>query len=277
MIERITDRIYYMKHSEETDRPALGLVIGDDCCLVVDSGNSPRHAKEFQKEIEALKVPPVKYLVLTHYHWDHILGLSDWDAVVIAHQATEEYIAKYRNMKYDDEALELAKSRGIFGDAAIKSIQAEMEDRENYHVGKIHAFYNDSMKIDLGNVTCVIRHIDSPHTEDTSIIYVPEAKTMFLGDCIYGCTKDGFNYYDDKKLFCMIDAIEEHDSQYYLCSHESLCPRTEIEDFWNNLRMSYEAAKKGLNLQEAMEEYRKATQTEPTDEIEFFIKSFGSR
>lgn len=277
MLEKITDRIYYMKHSEETDRPALGLIIGDESCMVIDAGTSPRHVKEFQKEIAELKVPPVKYLVLTHYHWDHTLGLCDWDVVTIAHQAAEVYINRYRDMTYDDKSLDLARDKGIYSNFAIDCIKAEIEDRKHFTVGKVDLFYTDNLKIYLGNVTCEIRHIDSPHTEDTSMIYIPEEKVMFLGDCIYGQTNNGFNYYDHNKLFRMIDTIEQYQADYYLCSHESICPRSEIVEFWQQLRNSYEVASKCTDLKGALSLYQKNHQIEPSQEIEFFLKSFGLR
>jgi glyoxylase-like metal-dependent hydrolase (beta-lactamase superfamily II) len=219
----------------------------------------------------------VKYLILTHFHWDHVLGLCEWNTATIAHTAIKEHMEKYRNMKYDDASLALARSKGIYYDFAISCIKKEIEDREHFTVGKIDAFYNDSMEIDLGGVTCVLRHIESPHTDDTTIVYIPEEKTMFLGDCIYGYTKNGFNYYDDQKLFPMIAAIEQYETDYYLCSHESLCPRDEIVRFWQQLSRSHEVAVTCQSLKEALEKYRSEYQEEPTGDIEFFIKSFGLR
>lgn len=277
MLEKITERIYFMEHTEETDRPALGLIIGDNYSLVVDAGASPRHAKEFQAEIEAMKVPPVKYLVLTHYHWDHVLGLSEWNMATIAHIATEEQVDRYRNMKYDDASLEQAKSKGIYSEFSIGCIKKEIEDREHFTVGKIDAFYNDCMKIDLGGTTCILRHIESPHTNDTTILYVPEEKTMFLGDCIYGGTKDGIYYYDPEKLSHMIDAIEQYEADYYLCAHETLCSREEIVSFWQQLQRSHELAMNCPSLKEALAQYRQKYGEEPSEDIETYIKCFGLR
>jgi glyoxylase-like metal-dependent hydrolase (beta-lactamase superfamily II) len=277
MLEKITDRIYYMKHAQETDRPALGLVIGDECCLVVDAGASPKHAREFQEEIAVLKVPPVKYLVITHFHWDHVLGLSSWDAVTVAHLATENLITGYRQMGYDDEALEKAKEKGIYYDFAVSCIKKEIEDRENFKVGKIGMFYQDRMKIDLGKVTCELFHTESPHTEDTTIIYVSGEKVMFIGDCIYGHWVDGYNFYDAGKLFSMIDAIEQREADYYLCSHEPLIPRNELADLWAKLQAGHEFAAKCSNYAEALAAYQSKYPETPEKEAEFYIKSFGLR
>ncbi|MFS0749975.1 MBL fold metallo-hydrolase [Oceanobacillus sp. 1P07AA] len=58
--------------------------------LIIDSGNSPQHAQDFLTEIETLNVPPVKYVVITHAHWDHFLGMNEFDAAVIVNRKTNE-------------------------------------------------------------------------------------------------------------------------------------------------------------------------------------------
>lgn len=63
-----------MPQDERTDRPALGLICGSKCSLVVDAGISPSHTKEFMSHIEKLDVPSPKYVVITYFHWDHVFG-----------------------------------------------------------------------------------------------------------------------------------------------------------------------------------------------------------
>lgn len=43
MLKKLTDRVYYKPHLEQTDRPALGLINGNKFSLIVDAGNSPGH------------------------------------------------------------------------------------------------------------------------------------------------------------------------------------------------------------------------------------------
>ncbi|HAK42137.1 MAG TPA: hypothetical protein DCM59_04740 [Clostridium sp.] len=37
-----------------------------------DAGNSPTHADSLLSKLEKMKFPPIKYVVMSHYHWDHI-------------------------------------------------------------------------------------------------------------------------------------------------------------------------------------------------------------
>lgn len=57
MLEKVTDRIHNMMPSNESGRPLIGVVIGDDYCLIVDAGRSLKHANEFQLELKKMNYP----------------------------------------------------------------------------------------------------------------------------------------------------------------------------------------------------------------------------
>ena len=59
MLNKFSDTIYYLSNQDDRERPTLGLVCGNRYSLIIDSGNSPQHAKDFLREIEKLNVPPI--------------------------------------------------------------------------------------------------------------------------------------------------------------------------------------------------------------------------
>jgi hypothetical protein len=74
MLKKLTDHVYYFPHSEETDRPVLGLICGEKYSFIVDAGNSPAHASLFLEEVEKMGVPPIQRssyyaLALGSYIW----------------------------------------------------------------------------------------------------------------------------------------------------------------------------------------------------------------
>ena len=275
MIERISDRIYIMQKQDETDRPVLGLVIGEKGCLVIDAGNSPKHARECKQEIEAMNLPPVKYLVLTHHHWDHIFGLEEWDVVSIAHEKTNEYITTYCSIKYDDGSLANAVTLKIFKDFSVQCIKVEIDDRNNFLPRKASLTFQDHITIDLGGITCQIDYITSPHTDDSTIIYVPEENILFLGDCIYGYMSQGFNYYNREETDRMVTILEQYEAEYYVISHELVWTKEQMTKFLQCLRMGSQITKNCNNEEEAKQEFIRSFHREPTREDLFFIKSFG--
>src|SRR4051794_28791425 len=102
MLNKFSDTIYYLSNQDDNERPTLGLVCGDQYSLIIDCGNSAQHAKEFLREIEKLNVPPIKYMVITHAHWDHFLGMNEFDAIVITNSQTNETIKEWNNYSFDD-------------------------------------------------------------------------------------------------------------------------------------------------------------------------------
>ncbi len=52
IMHRYSDRIWYSDYDERTDRPVIGYVAGDNASILIDAGNSPRHAREILDEIE---------------------------------------------------------------------------------------------------------------------------------------------------------------------------------------------------------------------------------
>src|SRR5258708_4807815 len=50
------------------------VVIGDDAVLVVDSGQFPSLAERMVADIKKLTSVPVRYLINTHWHLDHVWG-----------------------------------------------------------------------------------------------------------------------------------------------------------------------------------------------------------
>lgn len=106
MLNKLCDTIYYLSNQDDRERPTIGLVCGDRYSLIIDSGNSPQHAKDFLLEIEKLNVPPVKYVVITHAHWDHFLGMNEFDAIVIVNSQTNEMLKEWESFSFDDSSLQ---------------------------------------------------------------------------------------------------------------------------------------------------------------------------
>lgn len=52
-LNRLTDRIYYLEHEPETDRPMLAYIRGDKWSLAIDAGYSSSHVADFYRAIEA--------------------------------------------------------------------------------------------------------------------------------------------------------------------------------------------------------------------------------
>ncbi len=232
MLIKITDKIHIMPPFNETDRPALGLVCGNRYSLAIDSGISPKHAAEFMEDSRRLGVSPLKYLILTHHHYDHVLGSCEMNLLTITHEKIEEELKRMRSYRWDDSSLAQNVELGIFPEFGAECIKAENEDRENLRIREVDLTFSKSMMIDLGGITCDIRVIDNCHVDGSVTIYIPEEKVLFLGDCIYGKRYNGIYGYHKETYERLKETISSYDAEYYIISHEEVQDKKMMKELW---------------------------------------------
>ena len=276
MLKKITQGIYLLDHERETDRPSLGLIVGDKGSMVVDSGNSPKHGEEFLKEAEKVTKGPIKYLGITHCHWDHIMGIERMKIPSVGSEKTQERLKDMGSWKWDDASLEKQKKAGRFNDFMIQAIKGEMAEKErrDFRVTPLDIIFQGKITFNLGNITCKLLAIDGPHSEDTTLIYVPERKVLFLGDAIYVSEKNGKYGYDRKKLFDLIEAIRSLDVVYYIVSHEPVLSQREMEEFFQELERASRAAGSETSMKEGEKQFKKIFNREPKKDELFYIECF---
>jgi cyclase len=76
-IERVADGVYAIIHanaSDEWPHGNTGVIVGDDGVFVVDAAYLPSRAKADIALIRSVTDKPVKYLAITHWHFDHNNG-----------------------------------------------------------------------------------------------------------------------------------------------------------------------------------------------------------
>lgn len=232
MLKKLTKRVYHMPHYSETDRPTLGFICGDNFSLAVDAGNSPAHATDFLNLVEKRDCSPLKMVVITHWHWDHIFGMKRMGLPAISHEKTKKKIDYLKTLKWDDASLDERVKTGEEIEFCSEMIKREMPTRDYLELKSPEVTFNSKIEIDLGGITCVVEHVGGVHAQDSSIVYVPEEKVMFLADCVYQDFYSGEWSYDKNEFNILIDKIEKYDVTTYVLGHQD--PKT-YEEMWNLL------------------------------------------
>lgn len=145
-----------------------GFIIGDDGVLVVDSFEDPAATQVLLQVIHEKTSLPVRYLVNTHYHLDHVAGNGVF-------QAAGATLMAQRNVR----AWERTGNLKFFGDE-ITPAQRKMV--QSYALPDV--LYRHGIEVYLGHRRVVVRVLPG-HTGGDSIVLVPDADVVFTGDLFW--------------------------------------------------------------------------------------------
>ncbi|MGR3778309.1 MBL fold metallo-hydrolase [Bacillus paramycoides] len=280
-IKKIGHSFWYMTPVSETDRPILGMVVGKEKTLMIDAGNSEAHAQLFLEMLKEQNISNPDFVALTHWHWDHIFGLPVLkNALSIAHSETKKEMNKIVSYEWTDEALDARVKEGTEIEFCADCIKKEFNEQpRNIEIIPPTLTFQNQLKLDLGEVTCVLKHVGGDHSHDSVVIYIKEEKILFLGDCIYADIFSSKWNYTTKQTFKLIQELEGFDAETYILSHGKAIDRAE---FLQEIRLlktvgTYTEIHKG-NVEKIKEAYKQELDRELNEEeletITYFVNGY---
>lgn len=233
-LKKISERIYYLPHEKETDRPVLGFIKGDYYNLAIDAGNSAAHVKKFYKELEKANLSLPDYTILTHWHWDHTFGLHAVYGKTIAGHLTNKKLEEVSTWEWSDVKMKERLETGEDIEFCDNCIKIEYPDRHKITVTTAKVEFEGSLGIDLGGVHCIINEINAPHSKDSVLIYIPEEKTIFVGDADCEDHYENNGCYDKNLLKSYIEFIKDIDFSRYVIGHDIPQTKQEAMEYLNS-------------------------------------------
>lgn len=227
-LNKLSDRIYYLPCSSETDRPNLGYVRGDRYSLMVDAGNSAGHAALYRQCLDELGLPAPDYVAITHWHWDHTFAMHAVPGITIAGRLTNEQLSKVMTWEWTDEAMQSRLCSGEDIAFCDTHIRLEYPDRNMIKVKTADIEFDQQLTLDLGSITAQLIHIGGPHSEDSVVIYIPEEKVLFLGDSDGGDFYHMGGKYDKEKLNTFLQFLKGLDFMICIDGHDTPATKEEL-------------------------------------------------
>jgi glyoxylase-like metal-dependent hydrolase (beta-lactamase superfamily II) len=152
--------------------PNTGVIVGDDCCMVIDAQATPLMAQDVIARVKAVTDKPIKYVLLSHYHAVRVLGASAFNASeVIASEQTRKLIVERGEQ---DKASEIGRFPRLF--RGVESVPPGLTWPT--------LTFQTSMTLWLGRRRVDITHLGRGHTAGDTIAWVPDAGVMFSGDLV---------------------------------------------------------------------------------------------
>jgi cyclase len=222
---RITDGVY---HAVGTGNLVVmsnaTIVEGDDDVLVVDSHVSPGGAWALREELKAITSKPIRYVVNSHYHFDHSHGNQIYgpDVEIIGHEYARQMILAGKSkdspaheffvggvpntIKNLESRLAAAKD-----DKERATIQNQLDVQRN-HLEGTNAVKPTPPTLTLTNLVTLHRgareirilHLGRGHTAGDVVVYLPEERIVATGDLLVENT----SYMGDAFFTEWIDTIE---------------------------------------------------------------------
>ena len=201
--EKIADGVYYATVS----RPGLGsnnvVVVNDTDVLIVDTGTSPAAARAFVEDVKKVTDKPIRYVVNTHFHYDHTAGNQIFgpEVQIIAtdflHQmlATvdvlhrEPYLtSQVTNLSARIDTLnrQIAAEGNAQQKAALQNdlavAQRLVQQNSEIKVTPPNVHYSTKMALQRGGREIDLIFFGRGHTGGDTVVFLPKERIVCTGD-----------------------------------------------------------------------------------------------
>jgi glyoxylase-like metal-dependent hydrolase (beta-lactamase superfamily II) len=150
-----------------------GVIVTDGGVVVIDALGSPPLAQRLIDEIAKITSLPIRWVIVTHYHADHVYGLQAFRALgakIVAHSAAREYLQS------DTARLRMEASRQELFPWIDETTQ--LQDPDQW-------LEDQPLHLKVGSIELVLKHVGPAHTPEDLVVYMPAAGVLFAGDLVF--------------------------------------------------------------------------------------------
>lgn len=155
--QKIRDNIYVLFGAGGN----IGMSVGEDGVFLIDDQFAPLTEK-IKKAIAEISEEPIRFVVNTHFHYDHSGGnenLGKEGAVIVAHKNVRTRMAK---------------------DQFVKAFNARTPAQPNIALPIVT--FTEGVSLHLNGDEAVISHVEHAHTDSDSLIHFKNANVIHMGD-----------------------------------------------------------------------------------------------
>jgi cyclase len=145
-----------------------GFVVGDDGVAVIDTFENEAAAKALLAQIHSVTHLPIKFVINTHYHLDHVAGnrvFAQQGAVIVGHHSVRAWIHT-ENLKFFGEKIKPEEK------VLVQNLLAP------------EVTYNTGLTLFLGTRRIEVTYMQG-HTGGDSVVSIPDAGVVFCGDLFW--------------------------------------------------------------------------------------------
>lgn len=177
-LEQVTEHVYYVsgKPGIATDNQGFisnaGFVVTNEGVVVFDTLGTPSLAAKLLQSIRKITDQPIRKVVVSHYHADHVYGLQVFEelgAEIIAPEGAQTYIhSEAASVRLDERRFSL-----------------EPWVNDDTYLVLPDVTVSKSYTFSLGGMDFIINYIGKAHSDGDLAMLVEPAKVLFSGDIIF--------------------------------------------------------------------------------------------
>lgn len=164
-------------------------IVGNGELIVVDSKN-PGFGATLRREAESLGFGPVRTLINTHHHADHVGGNSAFtkDCFVIAHANAKPRFAPQEKRLVDggrNAIGQVAKNAKSGKDAVLKDLEAYVASTPKASDFEPTKTVAGSETLTIAGVKIELTYVGNGHTDNDLIVFLPDENVLHGGDLLF--------------------------------------------------------------------------------------------
>jgi glyoxylase-like metal-dependent hydrolase (beta-lactamase superfamily II) len=192
--------------------PNIGIVVGGNATLVVDTGLGPRNGATIAKVAKKLAPNNKLYLTTTHFHPEHAAGEPGFpaDTILIRDKVQQDEMEQH-----GEEMIQLFASRNEQQRELLAGVKLRPPDET----------FDKERRLDLGGgVTARLLWFGEAHTKGDELTFVEPDKTLISGDVVQNKVVPGI-YADGgtpSSWIAVLDQVEKLGALHVLPDHSAV-------------------------------------------------------
>jgi glyoxylase-like metal-dependent hydrolase (beta-lactamase superfamily II) len=225
---QVAPQVYLYPTDDTPDRvqPNVGVLVAGGKTVLIDAGNSPRHARRVALALDAIQANPPTYVIYTHSHWDHVFGGQAYGAPAIAHEQCRRTLMEMASRPWSNLYIQEEIQRNPARESTLRAMQKAVEEWRHFRILVPEITLSKRMHVFLDGLTLDIEHVGGAHAADSVVVRVPEARVIFVSDCYYPPPMH-LRKPEDTLDKAMIDSLVDDAYDVYIDGHGK--PRTRDE------------------------------------------------
>jgi len=198
-----------------------GYVVTSDGVVIIDTPQLPTKAVAMREE--ALKKGPIRFLINTEHHMDHIFGNYFFAGVcpVIGHElilADFGTVSSGTPYSYSMEVVRKDDPQGM----------SLMPPEKDFFLHAPSILFSQRLTLRLGNQILELIHTPG-HTQGQIAVYLPKEKVAFVGDTIFCECQTWFHAADPDAWLRSLDFLKNLDVDFIVPGHGPICHKDYID------------------------------------------------